>query len=144
MAATTDTILHHSATRKRHDSVGKSSMKHGPKRFQLLSTMEYCDDHGKHDFDTNDGTMEIQIATAPSSDSVDVTGSHTDDISRRFDCVARSSPRDNTPDDNTTEDDTSKDDTSEVDMSADDTSGDPNEATNRGIIGRVRPHQWPC
>ena len=42
-------------------------MKHGPKRFLLLNTMEYCDDHGKHDFDTNDGTMEIQIATAPSA-----------------------------------------------------------------------------
>ena len=42
-------------------------MKHGPKRFQLLSTMGYCGEHGKPDFNINNGTMVIRIATAPSA-----------------------------------------------------------------------------
>ena len=110
-------------------------MKHGPKRFQLLSTTGYCDEHGKSDFDTDDGTTASPNRNDTVSDLVDAMGSQTDDVPRKFDCVARSGPRNDTPDDNITKDDTSKDDTSDVDMSADDTSRDPHACTDRGLIG---------
>ena len=44
-------------------------MKHGPKHFLLLNTMEYCGDHGEHDFDTIDGTREILQVPRPAPPS---------------------------------------------------------------------------